>query len=80
MADCRLMAATRGDYVGAALTSVHSLLTLTPSVRPRLIFQAASHSRDQSYARVPGNVKRDSFPPGAVPPPWHESEAWVESQ
>lgn len=41
MADCRLMAATRCDYVGTALTGVRSLLMLMPSVRARLIFPAA---------------------------------------
>lgn len=34
-------ASTRRDYVGAALTSVSSLLMLMPSVRRRLIFPAA---------------------------------------
>lgn len=56
-------ASTRRDYVGAALTSVSSLLMLMPSVRRRLIFPAAvTFARSILREGVPkGSWKRDSF-------------------
>lgn len=56
-------AGTRRDYVGAALTSVSSLLMLMPSVRRRLIFPAAvTFARSILREGVPkGSWKRDSF-------------------